>query len=216
MENLVSINNNTLIKSFFRMFLGLLATALVAIYTYSTGLYLNISYGVVGIIEIAVVILFSLLFRKLPPIVVTILFFIYALINGVTMSVIFAAFDISTIGFAFLITALLFAGLCAYGHFTKKDMSKIGSILTVALVIGLIVSIINIFIGSTIVDIVLDWVILLIFCGLTVYDINKIKKMEQYLDVDPEKMYVYFAMDLYLDFINIFIRLISILGRRKD
>ena len=215
-SNYVELTNNYIIKTFFRMFLGLLSTALVAIYSYKTGLYMNISFGVLAVIEIAVVLLFSLLFRKLPPIVVTILYFVYAIVNGLTMGVIFAIYDISTIGYAFLITSLLFGGLAAYGYFTKRDVSKWSTVLLVALAIGLIVSVINIFIGNTIVEIILDWVILLIFCGLTIYDINKIKNGTLMLDVDEEKLYIYYAMDLYLDFINIFLRILSIFGRSRD
>lgn len=82
--------------------------------------------------------------------------------------------------------------------------------------IGIIVSIINIFIGNTIVDIILDWAMLIVFCGLTAYDLYKIKSGQLQVDINTEKMYVYYAMDLYLDFINIFIRLLSIFGRRRD
>lgn len=212
--------NECLVQTFFRMFLGLLATAVIAFITYQTGLYLTIatsvSYSVLAIVEVVVVLLFSLLFRKLPPIVVSILYYIYAIINGITMGVIFAVFDISTIGIAFGITAFMFGALALYGYKTKKDISKLSTILFVGLILGLIVSVINLIIGNTIVDIVLDWFMLILFCGITAYDIHKIKAMESYIEGNEEKMYVYFAMDLYLDFINIFIRLLSILGRRRD
>ena len=212
--------NNMVIKVFFRMFLGLLATGLTALYTYKSGLYLEIamgmSYSVLAIIEVAIVLLFSWMFRKLSPLAVTVLFYLYAFINGVTLSVIFAVFDMSTIFYAFFATSLLFGGLALYGYVTKKDMTKFGSILMVTLIVGLVVSIINLFIGNTLVDIFLDWVMLFVFCGLTIYDMNKIKNMSQEIEYGSEKLYVYGAMELYLDFINIFIRLLSIMGRRRD
>ncbi len=212
--------NNWALKTFVRMFLGLLATALVAFYTYESGLYIKIatsmSYAILGIVEIAVVLLFSWLFKKASPVVVTILYFLYAVINGVTMSVIFAAFSMNTIFYAFLTSSLLFAGLAAYGYFTKKDVTKLGSVCMVALVVGLVMSIINLFLGNTVLDIILDWVILAIFVGLTVYDMNRIKYLNEELDCPDEKLYIYGAMELYLDFINIFIRLLSIFGRRRD
>ena len=65
------------------------------------------------------------------------------------------------------------------------------------------------------IDMVLDWVILAIFLGITVYDVNKIKNMEEYEIMDPDKLYIYGAMEIYLDFINIFIRLLSLFGKRK-
>lgn len=211
--------NNSMIKIFFRMFLGLLATAISAFYTYKSGLYITIatgmSYGILAIIEIAVVLIFSLLFRKLSPTLVTILFYTYSFINGVTLSTIFAVFEMTTIFYAFLTTAVLFGGLALYGYTTKRDITKASTIFTTALIIGLIVSLINLFIGNTIINIILDWVMLFVFAGLTVYDMNKIKAMGQYVEYDTEKFYIYGAMELYLDFINIFIRLLSIFGRGK-
>lgn len=217
----VNETNNSIIKTFFRMFLGLLATAITAFCTYKTGLYITIasgiSYPVLAIIEVAVVLIFSLMFKKLSPTMVTVLFYAYAIINGLTMGTIFAAYDMGTIGFSFLTTSLLFAGLAIYGYTTKKDITKLSTIFTVALIVGLIVSLINLFVGNSMISIILDWVMLLVFCGLTAYDMNKIKQMQNYVDCDSEKLYVYCAMDLYLDFINIFIRLLSIMGRsRRD
>ena len=212
--------NNTMVKVFFRMFLGLLGTAISAYYTYKSGLYITIangmSYAILAIIEIAVVLLFSFMFRKLSPTLVTILFYLYAFINGVTFGIIFAIYDLGTIGYAFGITSLLFGGLALYGNITKRDISKFGTILTVALVVGLIISIFNLFMGSTMIEIILDWVMLAVFSGLTIYDMNKIKSMEQIVEYDTEKFYIYGAMQLYLDFINIFIRLLSILGRKRN
>ena len=210
--------NDVIIKSCIRMSLGLLITGIVAFYIYTSGAYIRIltgfSYGMLAILEIAVVLIFSLAFRKLSSVAVTVLFYTYALINGITMSVIFAAFEINTIFYAFFMTAILFGALAVYGYTTKRDMTKFGTILTVGLIVGLIFSIINIFIGSTMLDLIIDWGILLLFCGITIYDINKIPLIKNSIS-EPEKLYVYVAMNLYLDFINIFIRLLSILGRNR-
>lgn len=215
----VTDTNNTLLKVFFRMFLGLLATGLTALYMYKSGMYITIMSGaslaIVAIIELVVVLLFSFLFKKLSPVAVTILFYLYAFINGITLSTIFAMFEIGTIFYAFFATAALFGGLALYGYTTKRDMSKFGPILMVTLFVGLIVSIVNIFIGSSLVNIVLDWVMLLVFCGLTIYDINKIKRIGEEIGCESEKLYIYGAMELYLDFINIFIRILSIFGNAK-
>lgn len=212
--------NECLIQTFFRMFLGLIATAVIAFITYQTGAYIaiatSVSYSVLAIIEVVVVLVFSLAFRKLPPIAVTILYYVYAILNGVTMSVIFAVYDIGTISIAFFVTALMFGILALYGYKTKKDISKLSTIFVVGLIVGILVSIINLIIGNTIVDIIIDWFMLILFCGITAYDLNKIKNTPDYIEANQEKLYVYYAMDLYLDFINIFIRVLSILGRRKD
>lgn len=211
----VKEQNKSIIKTFSRMFLGLLVTALAAFFTYKTGFYLSVSYAFLAIIELVVVLLFSFLFKKLSPAMVTILFYAYSLINGITMGVIFAVFEMNTIFYAFMTAALLFGGLALYGYTTNKDMTKFSTIFTVALVVGLVVSIINLFIGSSTLEIILDWVMLLVFCGLTVHDMNNIKYMQNFVNCEQEKLYIYCAMDLYLDFINIFIRLLSIFGRKE-
>lgn len=205
--------NQGIVKTFYRMFLGLLATALAAYFTYSTGAYMQIPYTVLAIIEIVVVLVFSFMFKKLSPTMATILFFAYSFINGVTMATIFAAFSMTTIFKAFFTTALLFGALALYGYKSNKDMTKFSTIFSVALVVGLIVSVINLFVGSSMIDIILDWIMLLVFCGLTAHDMNNIKHMQNYVSCDEEKIYIYCAMDLYLDFINIFIRLLSLFAR---
>ena len=77
-------------------------------------------------------------------------------------------------------------------------------------------TIINLFLGNTLLDIALDWAMLIVFCGLTVYDMNKIRAMQEVGFCDDEKLYVYGAMELYLDFINIFLRILSLFGKSKD
>lgn len=212
--------NSILTGTFFRMFLGLLASALTAFYVYKSGLYISVlsngSYMVLAIVEIAVVLIFSLLFKKLSPTAVTILFFTYAFINGFTLSVIFVAYEMTSITYAFAGTATVFGVLSLIGYKTDKDISNWGTILTTALLVGIILTIINIFVGSTMLDIALDWAILLIFFGLTIYDMNKIKLMQQSGLYEDEKIYIYGAMELYLDFINIFLRILSLFGKRRN
>lgn len=207
--------NDSLIKTFTRMFLGLLVTAVIAYLSYTKGLYLTINYALLAILEIAVVLIFSLMFKKLSPTVVTILFYGYAALNGVTMGVIFAIYSITTIGYVFMVSALLFGALALYGYTTKNDLSKFSTIFMVTLIVGLVVSVINLFIGIELINTILDWVMLFIFCGITAYDLQKLKAAEEYEMMDSEKIYIYFAMELYLDFINIFIRLLSIMGKRR-
>ena len=211
----VEEQNKSMIKTFNRMFLGLLVTAVIAVATYATGLYMQLPYIALAIVEIVLVIIFSLAFKKLSPTAVTLLYFAYAAVNGLTLGSIFAVYNIGTIGYAFLTTSLLFGGLALYGYTTKKDLTKLGSIFLVGLIVGLIASVINLFVGNSVVDIALNWIMLLIFCGLTVYDINRMKAMQSEVECDNTKVYVYCAMQLYLDFINIFLRLLSIFGKKE-
>ena len=211
--------NSVLTSTFFRMFLGLIASAITAFYAYHSGMYINILNGyfkTLVIAEILVVLVFSFAFRKLSSTVVTILFFAYAFLNGFTLSIIFAAFELTSITYAFIGTSALFAVLAYMGAKTDKDISNFGTVLTVSLLIGVVLTIINLFLKSSMLDIVLDWAILFIFFGLTVYDTNKIKNMYESGVMDNEKLYVYGAMELYLDFINIFLRILSIFGKRRN
>ena len=216
-----SIQNKLLGKTFFWMFLGLLGSGIIAWYTYSSGLYFKIlvddSFTILLIIELVAVLLFSFLYRKLPPSLVGILYFVYSMINGVTLAVIFAVFELSSIIYLFAISALIFAVLALIGYKTNKDLSKWGPYLSVFLIAGLVLTIINLFIlKSGTLDLILDWVILAIFLGVTIYDINKVKLLQSVEGIDKEKIHIYCAMQLYLDFVNIFLRILSIFGKRKD
>lgn len=210
--------NGVLTKVFFRMFLGLLATAIAASYTYYSGLlddFVNEGgylFCLIG--EIVVALVFSFGFRKLPAGVVTVLFYTYAVLTGVTFSTIFIAFELTSIAYAFIATAGVFGIMALIGKNTKADLSKLGTILTVSLLACVLVSIVNIFVGSSGLDIALDCVIILIFMGFTAYDINKIMSLGEF-GMD-EKFYIYGAMELYLDFINLFLRILSIFGKRRD
>ncbi len=212
--------NNVLTSTFFRMFLGLLASAGTAFYVYKSGLFISVILGgyywPLAIAEIVVVFLFSLLFKKLSPAAVTALFFAYAFLNGFTLSVVFAVYEISSIAYAFVGTAALFGILALIGYKTERDISNWGTILCVALLVGVALTVVNIFVGSSTLDIVLDWAILFIFFGLTIYDMNKIKVLHESGVCDDEKLYVYGAMELYLDFINIFLRILSLFGKSRD
>ena len=216
-----TIQNKLFGKTFFFMFLGLLASGIIAYYTYASGFYLNILFngywGILLIVELVAVLLFSLLFRKLPAVVVSILYFVYAIINGVTLASIFAIYQMSSIIYLFAISAIAFAVLGFIGYKTKKDLSSWGIYITVFLIAGIIISLVNLFIiKSSMLDLVIDWLILALFCGVTIYDINKIKLLQSVPEINQEKIYIYCAMQLYLDFINIFLRILSIFGKRRD
>ncbi len=212
--------NSVLTNTFFRMFLGLLASAITAVYAYYSGMYIQMAesgafFGL-AIAEVVVVILFSLFFTKASPTAVTVMFFGYAFLNGFTLSTIFAVYDITSIGYAFAATAAFFGILSYLGYKTDKDLSSWSTILSVALIVGLVMTIISLFITSSMLDLVLNWAMLILFSALTIYDMNKIKLMHDQCFCDDEKLYVYGAMELYLDFINIFLRILSIFGNRKD
>lgn len=219
MENMVDVKNNFIAKTFLWMFLGLFATGLIAFYTYSSGLLIELLKGgafqVLCIVELVVVLLFSFLSRKLPANIVAILYFVYAIINGVGMSVIFGAFQIESIALVFFGAAALFGIFALVGYKTNADLTKIGTICMGVLILGIILSIVNLFLGNSMLDVFLDWALIIVFFGVTAYDVQKIKMMHASGAIADDKLHIYGAMEIYLDFINIFLRLLSIFGRRK-
>ena len=138
------------------------------------------------------------------------------MINGVTLSVIFAVFELSSIIYLFGISAIIYAILALIGYKTNANLSSFGPYITVFLIAGIVLSIINLFIGNSTLEIFLDWFILILFVGITIYDINKMKLLQQDPSLNSDKIYIYCAMQLYLDFINIFLRILSIFGKRKN
>ena len=218
MEDTLQSTNKTLAQTFLWMFLGLLSTGIIAAITYYTGAIIEIanSWQVILIAQVVIAIVFGLFFHKLSSGMVTLLFFGYSMITGLTFSVIFAAFELTTIAYALFATSAFFGILAYIGYKTDKDLSKFGTILMAALIVALILTLVNFFIGSDGLDIILDWVILGIFAGLTAYDMNKVKMMSETYGYDQEKVAIYGAMQLYLEFINMFLRILEIFGDRKN
>lgn len=213
-------DNKLMSKTFFWMFIGLLGTAIVSWYTYSSGLFVDIItngyFNILLILELVVVLLFSFLFKKLSPMLVAILYFIYSMLNGVSLSTIFIVFELGSIIQLFIVSAFLFGGFALIGFITKKDLSSWHTLLFGILIAGIILSLINLFFGNSMLDLILDWIILFVFFGVTAYDVNIIKQLKQDSSLNQEKLYIYGAMQLYLDFINIFLRVLSIFGKRKN
>lgn len=220
MGNEIMTENKLLGKTFFWMFLGILGSAIVAWYTYSSGLFLQLAtegtFGIVLIVELVVVLLFSFLFRKLPPVVVGILYFVYSMVNGVTLSTIFYAYELDSIIYLFGLSALIFAALAFIGYKTEADLTSWRPYITVFLIAGIVMSLINLFLKNSMFDLIIDWFVLALFCGVTIYDLNKVKILESEVEAGDEKLHIYCAMQLYLDFINIFIRILSIFGKKRN
>lgn len=216
-ERSIKSQNSFLVKTFLWMFMGLLATGIISYITYATGtldvLAYNGTFSFMLIAELVVVLVLSLLFNKMSPTVASIFFFVYAIINGITLSTIFYSFEISSIVLVFFAAAAIFGICAAIGYFTNKDLSKIGTIALVALLVCVVVSVINLFLGNSLIDIVIDWIVLILFTGITAWDMQKVRNYARY---DDGKLHINFALELYLDFINIFIRLLSIFGSRRD
>jgi len=171
------------------------------------------------IAELGLVIGLSAAINKLSLTVATLMFVLYSVINGATMSFIFLAYTASSITNVFFITAGTFAAMALFGYFTKTDLTSMGKILMMALIGVIIASIVNIFTKSEGLSIILNYVGVLVFVGLTAYDTQKIKQMMLMAPDAGEgsqKMALLGALSLYLDFINLFLYLLRIFGSRRD
>ncbi|MBR5647213.1 MAG: Bax inhibitor-1/YccA family protein [Treponema sp.] len=174
-------------------------------------------FFVLIIAELALVIVLSRAIHKLSPAAACICFIIYSVINGLTLSSIFITYKISSIYFVFFITAGMFFGMTIYGIFTKRDLTSAGRYLMMALIGIIIASLVNIFIKSQPIDWLISVIAVGVFVGLTAYDTQKLLQTAQYSD-DSEaykKVAIIGALELYLDFINLFLKLLRLFGKRK-
>ena len=212
--------NNIYPKIFGWMFIGLLVTFITG-YTVSLNetmlynIFSNwINLIIIIIIEFAIAIYLTARIRKLSPPVATILFLLYSFITGLTFAVIFVVYNLSSIIWIFLVTAILFAIFAIVGYITKIDLTKIHTYLFMALLGVILLGIINAFVKSANLDMGLCIVSMIIFIGFIAYDTQKIKKL--YGTLDDNNLAIIGAFQLYLDFINLFLDLLKLFGERKD
>ena len=171
------------------------------------------------IAEFALVFAISGAINRLSLSTATLLFILYSVINGATLSSIFFAFSVATIGKVFFITAGTFGAMALVGYTTKTDLTSMGKLLFMALLGIIIASVVNMFVASSGLDLILSYVGVLVFVGLTAYDTQKIKQMCQAApdaSESSQKLALIGALSLYLDFINLFLYLLRIFGNNRD
>ena len=209
-------------KVYGRMFLALVVTALTSLYVASSPAILSVVLGNRAIFfglmiaELVVVFVVSGMLNKLST-TATLLFYLYAVLNGVVFSSIFIVYDLGSIAYTFFITAGVFGAMSVYGMVTKNDMTKFGSYCIMGLFGLIIASVVNIFVANS----TLDWIISLfgvaLFIGLTAWDTQKIKNAAYVTDPSQTgKLATIGALSLYLDFINLFLYLLRIFGGRSN
>ena len=205
---------------------GLTVTGLVALWAASSEFFMDLLYRTPGILiglivaEFVVVIALSWGINRMSAGMAIGAFMLYAALNGLTMSLIFLVYTAESIGATFLITAGMFAGISLYGYTTKRDLSSMGSFLFMALIGVLLASIANFFLKSSALYWVITFAAILVFVGLTAYDTQKIKRMSASLDgrsdqTMMQRVVIMGALTLYLDFINLFLYLLRIFGKRR-
>lgn len=181
-------------------------------------LYANsMTIWVLFIAELGLVFYTTARINKLSLSTATTLFIIFSALNGVTLSGIFLVYSLTSIANVFFITAGTFGAMAAYGYFTKTDLSKIGNILFMALIGLIIATVVNIFMKSAMFNLILSYIGVAIFVGLTAWDSQKIKRMlavQVDMSESAQKIALMGALSLYLDFINLFLYLLRIFGGR--
>ena len=212
-------NNKIFSKVFFWMFIGLAITFGVGYYvSINENMLYNVFskyYWFLIIAELIVVIILSARIRKMQPTTAKILFCAYSFLTGLTFSSVFVVYHLMSIMYIFGITALIFLIFAAIGYFTKIDLTKIGVYLFMALLGIIICSIINIFVGSETFNLALVIICLIVFIFYIAYDVQVIKSNLYQIDQE-DNLAIYGALQLYLDFINIFLRLLQLFGNNKD
>lgn len=213
------MNQKIYAKTFLWLCLGLLITFATGFYVCSNenmiyNIFSTSAYWIIFIVELVLVIFLSARIQKMKYGTAIACYTLYSFVSGLTFASVFVLFDIASIILIFGVTAVLFAIFGAIGYFTKIDLSKISMILFMGLISIIVMTVINIFVGNSTFDIIICILGIAIFVGYIAYDMQKIKHLQNY--IDENKLPIYGAFQLYLDFINLFLYLIRLLGNRKD
>jgi len=203
---------------------GLALTALASMLTLSSPELLKLIFGnklvFYGLIfgELGLVIAMSAAIKRISATTATLMFLLYSALNGVTFASIFLIYTSSSIASTFMISAGTFGAVSAYGYVTKRDLSGWGSFFFMGLIGIIIASVVNIFLQSAMITWVVSYIGVFVFVGLTAYDTQKLKNIAAAGFGDEEsrkKTAILGALTLYLDFINLFLMLLRILGNRR-
>lgn len=217
-------------KTFLLMFLGLLVTFGVAVFFsttraglmtfYNAVTYIPVFHLILLIAQLAVAIGMTAAIHKITPATATVFFFLYSALTGVTFTFYFIVFELPSLILVFAATALYFGGMALFGYFTNIDLSRMRAILLGGLVFLILANLLMMFIpGLEMVDQVICTIGVVIFLAYTAYDVQKIRAFYQAYQGDAamlKKASVFSALQLYLDFVNLFVYLLRIFGKRRN
>ena len=212
-------------KTFGWMFLGLLVTFGTAIaFSAGGGLYYLLTLGMPAVFalciaELVLVMVLSARLGKMSIAGARGLFFAYAILNGVTFSAVFFAYDVQILLSVFALTALYFGALAAYGWVTKRDLARLGMLMRFSVLFLLVFWVLSMFLPLGAFERIICFIGLAVFMGCTAYDTQRIKHLHAEYGEDYEmskKASIFAALQLYLDFINIFLYILRLLGRRSS
>lgn len=217
-----SILSSQLVRVFAWMFVGLIITGITSLLVLSSETMLTALFSggvlfVFIILELILVFFISSRAMHMNYAAAALSFILYSVINGVTLSVVFAMYTASSICLAFFMVAGFFGFMCLYGALTKSDLTSLGSMLTMGLIGLIIASVINMFLGSSTIYWITSLAGVVIFLGLTAYDTQKINHLSlQYAGTEKERnIAIVGALILYLDFVNLLLYVLRFLGKRR-
>lgn len=212
-------------RTYLWMALGLAATGALAYYTAHSEAFMAMLFGqgmmpffILAIAELGIVFYLSARIMTLAPTTASVLFFVYAALNGLTIAPIFLAYTEESLASAFFSAAAMFGVMSFYGATTKRDLSGWGSFLMMGLIGLIIASLINLFVKNSMADWVISVIGVIVFTGLAAFDTQKLRRIAGEFSRDDDaaaRMSILGALTLYLDFINMFLFLLRIMGRRK-
>jgi FtsH-binding integral membrane protein len=219
-----ALRNGVMNRVYAWMTAGLFVTGAVASFVAGSSALVNLIFGNpflffgLFIVQIIAVVGLSVGINRLSPAAATAIFMGYAALNGLTMAAIFLAYTQASIASTFFVTAGTFGAMSLYGYTTKRDLSSVGNIAIMALIGLLIASVVNMFLHSAALYWILTYAGVLIFVALTAWDTQKIKRLSTQVsdETSAGRIAVLGALTLYLDFINLFIYLLRILGVRRN
>ncbi len=204
------------------MFAGLIITSITAYLVSQYPDFYNvilgndiIFYGVL-IAQFLAIVSIAAFIKRIPDNLAEITFGLYCFLTGLTLSIIFLDFSISSIAYAILIAAAMFGFMSLYGYVTKTDLTSVGSILTMCLFGIISALIVNLFIMNSLLDTILSILGVLVFSGFAAHDTQNVKNTLMYGDGDLIKKEILGALNLYLDFVNLFLDLLNLFGKRRD
>lgn len=224
LPNSQTIVQRFITKVYWWMFVALLTTAGVSYYVVSSPNILRALMQSPGVLiflmlaEVGLVIVLSAAINRLSATMATGVFFLYSALTGVTMSAIFIVYTAESIATTFLISSGTFAVTALYGQMTKRDLTSVGSLAFMGLIGIIIASVVNIFFSSSLLYTAISYAGVVVFVGLTAYDAQKIKNMAGFFADGSDEQHkgaIMGALALYLDFINLFLMLLRIFGRRR-
>lgn len=215
------MENKLMSKTFLWMCIGLLVTFLTGYFVSHNevmivNIFKNSTYIILCIVELVLVIALSAKVRTMGKNTARIFFILYSFVTGLTFSSIFVVYELTSILYVFLLASVVFLVFGLIGYYTKLDLTKIGTYLMMALLAIIICFIINLFVDNNTFDFALSVISILIFIGFTAYDVQKIKRLGEEELIPEDNLSIIGALNLYLDYINIFLDLLRLFGNSRD